>query len=75
MYLLIVLCEWSSVGVLVDGLHHTDDFTNTVADGHAQNGLSLIARQLVNFITEPMVLHNTQEAQQCGSMQKSITVL
>jgi len=62
-YLLIVLGEWSSAGVLVDGLHYTNDFSVTVMDGHAQNGLSLIASQLVNFITEPMVLHNTQEAQ------------
>lgn len=70
MYLLIVFGEWSSAGVLVDGLHYTDDFTVTVLDGHAQNGLSLIACQLVDFITEPMVLHSTKEAQQCGWMQK-----
>ena len=43
-HLLIILGEGSADGVFVDCLHNTDDFSVAVADGHAEDGLRLIAR-------------------------------
>lgn len=55
-HLLIVLSEGSAHGIFVDCLYNTYDFPITVTDGHTEDGLSLVACQLVYLITEAVVL-------------------
>lgn len=42
-HLLIILSEGRAHGIFVDCLHNTDDLSIAVADGHAEDGLGLIA--------------------------------
>lgn len=42
-HLLIILSKGCAHGILVDCLHNTNDFSIAVTDGHAEDGLSLIA--------------------------------
>lgn len=42
-HLLIILGERCAHGIFVDCLHHTNDLSVAVADGHAEDGLRLIA--------------------------------
>lgn len=42
-HLLIILSKGGAHGVFVDCLYNTYDFSITVADGHAEDGLSLVA--------------------------------
>lgn len=57
-YLLVVLGEGGPSRVLVDGLGDPDDLAVAVADGHAQQRLRLVARQLVDVIAEATVLEH-----------------
>ena len=42
-HLLIILGKGSAHGIFVDSLYNTYDFPITVTDGHAEDGLSLVA--------------------------------
>lgn len=42
-HLLIILSEGGAHGIFVDCLYNADDFSITVTDGHAEDGLSLVA--------------------------------
>ena len=55
-YLLVVFSEEHSSRTPVYGLGHPDDLPITVVDGHAEQGLGLVASQLVDLITEATVL-------------------
>lgn len=66
-YLLIILSEEFSTGSLVNGLSDSNDLPITVANGHAQQRLGFVARQLVDFIAESTILQTegTGEKAQC----------
>lgn len=55
-HLLVILSKWGADWIFVNSLYNTYDFSITVADGHTEDGLSLVPGQLVNLITEAVIL-------------------
>lgn len=60
-HLLIILGKGCSHGIFVDCLHNANDFSIAVADGHAEDGLSLVAGQLVDLVAEAVVLQEPRQ--------------
>lgn len=55
-HLFIILSEGGAYWIFVNCLYNTYDFSVTVTDGHTEDGLSLVAGQLVNLVTEAVIL-------------------